>query len=109
MQKFNIDTDQAKSDFLDCYNNLEITEQNGKFYYDGQETEFEFLINENFGSQRFLYGKNTYKNIVNISMKDNLIYEFYSDGTGEAYPYKPWVLSPFKVKRRSASSELKPR
>jgi DNA polymerase I len=91
---FTIDDDTAKKDFLDCFYSGVIKETDRGFLYEGKPTQFEFKIDENFGTDRFLYGKNKTKDIVNISLWDDNIFVFKKDYSYETYPFKPWVLSP---------------
>lgn len=88
-----IDNEESKQDFLESYNKKEITQKDGAYLYNGKPANFQFDIQENFGSDRFLYGKNKETNIVNISLKNGVIHVFFKDGTCQQHQYKPWVLS----------------
>lgn len=94
---YRIDDETAKHDFIEAFNRGDITQQDGKFYYEGKETQFEFSDNEVYGVDRLIYGKDSAKDIVNISFLNGQIHTFYIDGREEVTPFIPYVCAPFSA------------
>ena len=95
---YKIDDEIAKQDFIEAFNSGAIKQQDGSFLYQDQPTQFDFVIDkENYGNDRLIYGKDSSKGIVNISVKDNIVYTFYLNGDVIQKPFKPYVCSPISA------------
>ncbi len=95
---YKIDDITAKLDFIEAFNKGEITQAEGNYFYNNEQTTFDFVYDtENYGNDRLIYGKDSTKGIVNISFLEDSIYTYTIDGEVKIDKFIPYVCSPISA------------